>query len=102
MEHVAEEDIEPLGQDPGALVLDDPVLHLPEPLLLFPRAQGHDRPHQVLEVFDVLKYFVFLLPVKYFPVLYKMFFISSDKTRQPGISSRLMFPVSTLYLHQNP
>ena len=77
MEHVAEEDIEPLGQDPGALVLDDPVLHLPEPLLLLPRAQGHDRPHQVLEVFDVLKYFVFLLLVKYFPVLYKMFFTSS-------------------------
>ena len=56
VEHVAEEDIEPLWQDPGALVLHDPVLHLPEPLLLLARAQGHDRPHQVLEVLDVLKY----------------------------------------------
>ena len=56
VEHVAEEDIEPLGQDPGALVLDDPVLHFPEALLFLLGAQGHDRPYQVLEVFDVLKF----------------------------------------------
>ena len=55
MKEVAEEDIEPLTEDPGSLILDNPVLHLTQPLLLLSWTQSHDSPHQVLEIFHMLK-----------------------------------------------
>ena len=55
VEDVGEEDVEALSQDPGTLSLHYPVLHLPQPLLLLPGAQGHDGPHKVLEVLHMLE-----------------------------------------------
>ena len=55
VEDVGEEGVEPLSQDPGTLGLHYPVLHLPQPLLLLPGAQGHDGPHKVLEVLHMLE-----------------------------------------------
>lgn len=55
VEHVGKEGVEALSQDPGTLSLHYPVLHLPQPLLLLPGAQGHDGPHKVLEVLHMLE-----------------------------------------------
>ena len=55
VEDVGEEGVEPLSQDPGTLCLHYPVLHLPQPLLLLPGAEGHDGPHEVLEVLHMLE-----------------------------------------------
>ena len=85
VEHIAEEDIEPLGQDPGALVLDDPVLHLPEPLLLLPGAQGHDCPHKILEVFDMLKCVVLLLSEVLFFFFQRVFYFLRQNTSAGNI-----------------
>ena len=55
VKYIVEEYVETLWQDPGALVLHDPVLHLPQPLLLLGVAQGHYCPHQVFKIFHVLE-----------------------------------------------
>ena len=55
VDDAAEEVVESLREDPGALVLDDPVLHLTQPLLLLLGTQGHDRADQVLEIGNLLE-----------------------------------------------
>ena len=54
-QHLAQEADEALSEHPGALVLDDPVFHLPEPVLLLIVEQVHYGPYEVLKVFGLLK-----------------------------------------------
>ena len=54
VEDAAQECVEALGEDPGALALDDPLLHLAQPVLLVGVQHRHDGAHQVLEVARML------------------------------------------------
>ena len=55
VDDAAEEVVEALREDPGPLVLDDPVLHLSQPLLLLLGTQGHDCADQVFEIGNLLE-----------------------------------------------
>lgn len=55
LQDFAEKCNEALGQDPRALVLDDPVLHFPEAILLFVIQQCDDSTDEIFKVFGLLE-----------------------------------------------
>ena len=73
VEEAAQECVEALREDPRALALDDPLLHLAQPVLLVRVQHRHDRPHEVLEVARMLGALLHLVIIQYKDVSKKHF-----------------------------